>query len=90
MGPQYACALDPAGAAYCWGANPLGTSATTSPVLVPAPVNGGLEFTTLSAGAQTCGIAVGGRLYCWGPNAYGQLGDGTTTTHYTPTAVVAP
>jgi len=43
---------------------------------------------TLSAGSyQTCGITPTGAGYCWGLNATGQLGDGTTADHRTPTAV---
>jgi alpha-tubulin suppressor-like RCC1 family protein len=90
LGPQDACALDTTGAAYCWGTNPLATSAPTKPVLVPAPLVGGLKFSALSIAANPCAIAVGGRLYCWGSNSFGQLGDGTTTSRTTPTAVVAP
>jgi alpha-tubulin suppressor-like RCC1 family protein len=34
-----------------------------------------------------CAIRAGA-LYCWGDNAYGQIGDGTTTTRATPTPVL--
>lgn len=35
----------------------------------------------VSAGGQTtCEVRPGGDAWCWGDNAYGQVGDGTTTT----------
>jgi Regulator of Chromosome Condensation (RCC1) repeat protein len=42
----------------------------------PAPVTGGLAFTSISAGDDyTCGVAVDGAAYCWGDNEYGALGN---------------
>ena len=47
----------------------------------------GQTVTSVSAGfSHTCALA-GGSAYCWGENDYGQLGDGTTITKPTPTAV---
>ena len=42
----------------------------------------------ISAGdASTCVTASPGRAFCWGDNTYGQLGDGTHTSHAVPVAV---
>jgi alpha-tubulin suppressor-like RCC1 family protein len=47
-----------------------------------------LAFAQVSAGAShTCGLTTGGQLYCWGSNLQGQLGDGTTESHASPTLV---
>lgn len=37
---------------------------------------------------HVCAVA-SGRVFCWGENRHGQLGDGTTTDRYIPTAVNA-
>ena len=88
-GYAHTCAVTPAGAAYCWGANSgrLGDN-TTDARTVPTLVQGGLQFGLVSGGAfHTCGVTTGGVGYCWGPNGNGQIGDNTTVVRLTPQAV---
>lgn len=95
------CGVAVSGEAYCWGSNSYGqagvspsTSNTcylrtsiTMCVVAPARVQGGLRFTTVSAGGSTsCGIAVDGRAHCWG---VGLLGTGEPNT-VTPKPVPVP
>jgi serine/threonine protein kinase/uncharacterized protein YjdB/alpha-tubulin suppressor-like RCC1 family protein len=73
------CALDPGGAAACWGQGQP----------TPAPVGGG-RFTSITAGLGfACGLAGNGQAFCWGANGKGQLGDGTTKGRAAPTLVSA-
>ncbi len=81
----HTCALSQ-GRAYCWGANHHGELGNTSHtpcaglvcLALPQPVDGGLQFTAISArGEHTCGVS-DRAVYCWGDNRYGELGIGTT------------
>jgi alpha-tubulin suppressor-like RCC1 family protein len=97
-GYEFTCALDSAGAAYCWGNNQygqLGNAATLNsnvPVAVDAAaLPAGQTITQISAGVvHTCALDSAGTAYCWGWNAYGQLGDGRTTDSSVPVAVAGP
>src|SRR5437867_1319143 len=84
---SHACALERAGAPYCWGWNAEGAvgSGSTNPI-EPAPVAVALPpreagFSVVSAGGAilqfTCGVGTSGRVYCWGTNFGGQLGNGS-------------
>ena len=50
----------------------------------------GSVFTYSTLGTRfthTCAILDDGSVSCWGQNNFGQLGDGTTTHRFTPTAI---
>ncbi len=94
------CALDSAGAAFCWGqsSQPTGDegelgdgSYASSDVPVAVDTSGALAgktLTQISAGyGVACALDSAGAAYCWGDNQSGALGDGTTTDSDVPVAV---
>ena len=86
-GAGAACAITPAGVAYCWGYNSTGVlgNGTTDDSYVPAKVKGNLTFVSIGSGnGSACGIAYNGDVYCWGYNQYGELGNGTNTGSLVP------
>jgi alpha-tubulin suppressor-like RCC1 family protein len=93
VGDTHACALDSAGAAYCWGFGGLGASGVQdSAVPVAVDTSGVLAGQTLaqiSAGESvTCAVGTAGAAYCWGDGADGALGDGSGSgLAYVPVAV---
>lgn len=89
VGGDHTCALKTNGAAYCWGSDQYGqlgiaradtvcgaANATYPCELQPKPVQGGLTFTSISAGARhTCALTRDGAAYCWGANDANQIAD---------------
>ncbi len=77
----HGCALDRAGALYCWGRNSDGQLGVgdTEPRLVPSEVLPGTAFREVAPGRyHTCAIDGLGRLLCWGEDQWisGDAADG--------------
>lgn len=84
-GGKHTCALNTAGAAYCWGENGLGDlgDGTTTVRRSPVAVLGGLTFSSISAEHDlSCAITTAGALYCWGSGAL--FGPATSPTAAAP------
>jgi alpha-tubulin suppressor-like RCC1 family protein len=90
VGLDHACALTPAGDAYCWGWNNGATlgDGTGTPRSAPVRVAGGHSYASVTAGFNhTCGLTDGGAAYCWGVNQEGQLGAPGVVHGIVPTPV---
>jgi alpha-tubulin suppressor-like RCC1 family protein len=92
-GTSHSCAIDAAGAAYCWGQNLHGEtgngSMTSDLFATPQRVGGSVAFQRLSAGrSHTCAEAVDGTWVCWGRNESGVLGTGNTTDSASPLKIL--
>ena len=95
-GQYHSCGVTHAGVTYCWGSTwgtgSLGTgSLDEDHQSEPVPVQGGPEFTVLTAGVyHTCGLTAEGVAYCWGGNASGQLGSFHANASAVPIRVSTP
>ena len=100
----FSLAVGSDGNAYAWGYNYYGQLGDGTrddkhaPVMVRKPdrstypdLPADFTYLQVSAGASHS-LAVGsdGNVYAWGDNTYGKLGDGTSTTRYTPVRVKTP
>ncbi len=88
-GGSHTCALNGAGAIWCWGSNAQGqlgvgssVSSTKSPLGISIVAKG------LSVGRDfTCALQSSGCVRCWGAGASGQLGNGATQNTSVPVDV---
>jgi alpha-tubulin suppressor-like RCC1 family protein len=84
---NHTCAIDTAGAVWCWGDNQYGqlgyggTSADRT-----APVQAALvePAQLLALGGDTSCATTTSNTWCWGLNDDGEIGDGTETNRFTP------
>ncbi|WP_445340033.1 RCC1 domain-containing protein [Bifidobacterium sp. ESL0825] len=103
-GYQHSLALGSDGNVYAWGWNNYGqlgngtSSNRNTPVRVKTPdrktypdLPADFTYLQVSAGYyHSLAMGSDGNVYAWGDNQYGQLGDGTSTTRYTPVRVKTP
>ncbi|MCN9243591.1 Ig-like domain repeat protein [Streptomyces sp. RY43-2] len=94
-GDLHSLALTSDGRVLAWGFNSSGQlgDGTTTDRLTPVEVHlpAGVQVTGISGGdAHSLALTSDGRVLAWGNNGFGQLGDGTTTTHLTPVETLLP
>ncbi|MEL0039618.1 MAG: hypothetical protein VW799_11085, partial [Halieaceae bacterium] len=90
-GFETTCALLSDGNVSCWGSNSYGQvgDGSNTQRLTPTQVSPfGLNRTAVEITSGfyfNCAILDDGNVSCWGANGQGQIGDGTTSTRWTPT-----
>ncbi len=82
VGGAHACAVDGAGALYCWGSNATGQLGVAGIPYSSIPVRvtglGGGIASVSAGGGHTCALTTSATIKCWGSNTDGQLGNGST------------
>lgn len=89
-GGMHTCALEEAGAAFCWGYNEWGQvgDSSTRDAGAPTPVRTTERFVSLRTfGDHTCGMTTTARAFCWGLGWTGELGTGTLANSAFPVRV---
>jgi alpha-tubulin suppressor-like RCC1 family protein len=89
-GEYHMCALDDAGAVWCWGNAGNGQIGSDAQRAFPRPqrIAGLGKASAIASGAHhVCALETAGTVKCWGRNTEGQLGDGKSGSRLKPVAV---
>lgn len=90
-GQYFTCMRTTTGAAQCFGQNnygQLGDNTNTDRTTAVGVVGLSSGVASVSSGAwHSCAVTDSGSVKCWGRNDWGNLGNGTTNTSYTPVDV---
>ena len=96
-GTYNSCAVDAAGAPYCWGFDLVDMCSNTGPVctvlFVPTrfPAAAAPLKSVVVGALMACGLGSDSNVYCWGEAlAKGSLGDGVTKKSRVPVRVALP
>jgi len=91
-GGSYSLAIDKNGRAWAWGYNFYGQLGNNSTIiqLTPVSVLGAVKTFCQIAGGGSHSLAIdkNGRAWAWGANFYGNLGDNTIVSKFTPVSVL--
>ena len=94
-GDQHTCAVDDAGALWCWGSNANGQLMLEPDgmgfdgyTLVPVRIQLDAAVLAVTGGVtHTCVLTEEAQVLCWGTNSSGQIGNGTTNYAFEPQVV---
>ncbi len=90
----HTCVLSRDGKVTCWGANFNGNLGCTDLIYTMTPTrctpfDAGTGVTQIEAGGeQTCARLANGRIKCWGRDDWGQAGNDSLSSQFTPNYVV--
>ena len=94
-GEDHSCAIKDDGTVRCWGEGANGrlgyggSADKNSPTATSSLGTGRTAVDITAGGDHTCAVLDDGSVKCWGGNAFGQLGDGTTTSRTSPTQTLS-
>ncbi len=88
-GGYHTCGITTDDELSCWGSGGR-TGIDSSVKKLPTPVNIGPVQDVSTGISHSCAIRQNGQLVCFGYQPYGQLGNGSEVTSYTPVAVSLP
>lgn len=88
---QTHCGIKNDGTGWCWGSNTYNATATGASgtsVSLPLEIVGNSIWKHITASyLGACGVKEDGSGWCWGRGSDGQIGDGDTNDHDTPTSI---
>jgi alpha-tubulin suppressor-like RCC1 family protein len=81
-------------AVWAWGNDSAGQLGNQAERSEPSPIHihppPGVTYSSLATGATTSyAISAAGKVYAWGLSAFGQSGDGSTATSFTPIRITS-